>query len=135
MHTDIFCQILKFFAQFQIKNDCEFAEVSRRNDMILGNYDVEVIFYTIFSPWHLDIENVNQRLSSVFLYRKLEYFFILKDLIEYLHLLMIKMDTMCDSCHPCLVQFLNKKFHDSHRVSWSKFETKLKVKLMDNEEG
>ncbi|XP_043278487.1 protein SERAC1 isoform X2 [Venturia canescens] len=39
----------------------------------------------------------------------------LYDLIEYLHLLMNKMDAMCESTHPCLVQFLNKKFRDTYR--------------------
>ncbi|XP_015598964.1 protein SERAC1 isoform X2 [Cephus cinctus] len=39
----------------------------------------------------------------------------LYDVIENLHYLLLDLDSLCQSCHPCLTQFLNKKFHDTHR--------------------
>ncbi|XP_033221806.1 protein SERAC1 isoform X2 [Belonocnema kinseyi] len=39
----------------------------------------------------------------------------LYDLIEELHQLLSKLEKSSQSCHPCLTQFLNKKFKDFHR--------------------
>ena len=39
----------------------------------------------------------------------------LYDVIEKVHALLLYLNTVCDNTHPCLTQFLNKKFRDSHR--------------------
>lgn len=41
----------------------------------------------------------------------------MQDIIEKLHNLLLKLNVLCGGCHPCLLQFLHKKFHGSHRVS------------------
>ncbi|XP_051172225.1 protein SERAC1 isoform X2 [Leptopilina boulardi] len=37
------------------------------------------------------------------------------DLIERAHKILLKLDNLCHSCHPCLKQFINRKFKDFHR--------------------
>ncbi|XP_076248337.1 protein SERAC1 [Calliopsis andreniformis] len=39
----------------------------------------------------------------------------LYDVIEKVHYLLLYLNTLSDNTHPCLIQFLNKKFRDSHR--------------------
>ncbi|XP_076666289.1 protein SERAC1 isoform X2 [Andrena cerasifolii] len=39
----------------------------------------------------------------------------LYDIIEKVHALLLYLNTVCNNTHPCLTQFLNKKFRDSHR--------------------
>ncbi|XP_076619639.1 protein SERAC1 [Colletes latitarsis] len=39
----------------------------------------------------------------------------LYDVIEKVHYFLLYLNTLCQNTHPCLIQFLNKKFKDSHR--------------------
>lgn len=43
--------------------------------------------------------------------------YFLQDVIEKVHHLLLYLNTLCNNTHPCLLQFLNKKFKDSQRVS------------------
>lgn len=37
------------------------------------------------------------------------------ELIERTHTILVKLDNLCQSCHPCLKQFIDRKFKDFHR--------------------
>lgn len=41
----------------------------------------------------------------------------LQEVIEQLHDLLLKLNVLSRGMHPCLLQYLHKKFQGSHRVS------------------